>query len=82
MASPFLDELIKLVGEKDADRIYAGIVSEYSAHVRKHLAAVKADDPTKGDDADFFDAVVQRVEADEGHFIAETVRALEERRRG
>lgn len=76
MASAALTELTKLVGEKDAARLYNAIVGEYTQHVRKHLDAAKVEAPEKATEADF-------VEADPDRRLTEVIgEEMEKRARG
>lgn len=63
MASAALTELIKAVGEKEADRLYNLVVLEYTSHVRKHLDAAKVEAPEKAQEAAFVETVLAKMEA-------------------
>ena len=62
MASIALTELPKAVGAKEAQRLYILVLREYTAHLRKHAEAAKADNPSE--EADFLLAVLDRADAD------------------
>ncbi len=64
MASAALTELIKAVGEAEADRLYNAVILEYTAHVRKHLNAAKGEAPEKVAEATFVETVLAKLEAD------------------
>lgn len=61
MPSNALTELTSLVGSRVADRLYVAICKEEALHIRKHLRAVKLDNPERAPLADFLDGVIQRV---------------------
>lgn len=67
MATPALQELIDLVGEKEADRLYNAILGEYTAHIRKHVDAAKADNPEKVAEAEFIEGVLDRSDGERLH---------------
>lgn len=80
MASAALTELIKLVGEDDASRLYNAVILEYTSHVRKHLNSAKVDAPTKAQEAAFVETVLARLEADPDRRLTEAL--AEEMERG
>lgn len=61
MATPALTELIGLLGDKEADRLYNLVIAEYTAHIAKHVAAAKLANPTKVGEAQFVEDVLSRV---------------------
>lgn len=72
-ASPALAELIKAVGEKDADRLYNAVILEYTQHVRKHLSAAKVEAPEKASEAEFVEGVLAKLEADPDRKLTEVL---------
>lgn len=82
MASAALDELIKAVGEKEADRLYNAVILEYTAHVRKHLNAAKTEAPEKTQEAAFVETVLAKLEADPDRKLTEALAAEIEPVRG
>lgn len=64
MATPFLQELIDLVGDTEAKRIYRGITRERADHDIKHARALAAADPARKAEFEALEAVMEAVKAD------------------
>lgn len=70
--SMYQNARLKEVGE----RLYVSTIKEEALHIRKHLLAVKTEDPTKAALADFWNAVLQRVIDEDAKLTMETAGSL------